>query len=77
MNGSTIIHVHFKKTDEDFYFGSLAAIFGAFDASDIGAVYSTLTNYKITPERPFSNKIVTIKKGSIIRKVTNRGKTSN
>ena len=68
MNGSTILHIHFKKTDEDFYFGSLAAIFDTFDAADIGAAYSTLVHFKITPERPYFNKIVTIKKGSIIRK---------
>lgn len=72
MNGKTIIHLHFNETGEDKYFGSMSAIFDVLDPRSIGASYSTLCNHKITPERPFSNKIVTIKKGTIIRKVTNR-----
>lgn len=71
-NGKTIIHVHFNAGGSDLYFGSLAAIYDVFQADAIGASYKTLANFGITPDRPYTNKIVTIKRGELRRKVTNR-----
>lgn len=72
MNGSKIIHVHFKVTGVDEYFGSLAAVFQVHDEDNIGVKKQSLYNYRITPEKPYENKNVVIKEGVVVRKITSR-----
>lgn len=67
MTSSTIFHVHFV-TGKDAYFGSIAAIYDTFDRSDIGVTKQRLYDYRITPDRPYSNKLCTISKSDLKRK---------
>lgn len=67
-----VIHLH--KDGEDYYFGSLSAIFSVFSKEDIGIGYGALRNYGITPEHPYSNGKVVIKEGVLISASGNRGK---
>ena len=71
MNGTTIIHLHFNGSGSDEYFGSISAIYDEYDANVIGVSYSRLRHI-LTPATPNINGIVTIKKGTITRKKTNR-----
>lgn len=72
MNGNKIIHVHFEADGSDKYFGSIAAIYQEHTPDQIGAKYQTLANFRIGPDHPYKNGTVTIKEGTIIRKITNR-----
>ncbi len=72
MNGNKIIHVHFDADGSDQYFGSIAAIYQEHTPDQIGAKYQTLANFRIGPDHPYKNGTVTIKEGTIIRKITNR-----
>ena len=47
MNGTTIYHVSFGD-DENYYFGSIAAIYDHFTPSQLGVSASRLWNYGIT-----------------------------
>lgn len=58
----TVIHVRFKNGD-NFYFGSVAAIFTLFSPSDIGITYGSLRNKGLSRDKPYSNELVTIYKG--------------
>lgn len=73
MSGTTIYHVQFGD-DDNHYFGSIAAIFDHFTPKEIGVSTSRLWSYKITPDKPYKNKICTIYKGAIHRKKGNRMK---
>lgn len=72
MNGNKIIHVHFKDSGRDEYFGSLAAIYQVHTNIEIGATLQTLWNNRIGPTRPYENRSVVIKEGTIVRKATTR-----
>ena len=65
---------HLHKDGEDFYFGSLSAIFSVFDKEDIGIGYGSLRNYGISPEHPYSNAKVVIKEGVLISAKGDRGR---
>ena len=61
----TVVHV--ELTDgTHHYFGSLAAIYEKFTREDIGITYGSLRGFGLTAERPYSNKLCTIRKGVLI-----------
>lgn len=59
----TIIHLRFKESDKDFYFGSISAIYDTFDSKIIGVAMNTLYNFNLDVDKPYTNNIVVIKKG--------------
>lgn len=69
--GRTIYHLHFKDGGHH-YFGGIAAIFELFDSLTIGATAQSLYDYDINEDKPYKNKICTIRKGYLIRKAGNR-----
>lgn len=71
MNGKTIYHVSFGD-DENFYFGSLAAVYDRFTPSELGVSLARLYDVAITPEKPYRNDKCIIRKGLLQRKKTNR-----
>lgn len=71
MADRKIIHLH--KDGEDYYFGSVAAIFSVFTKEDIGVSYGSLRNYAVSPSKPYRNKVVTIKEGVLISAKGQRG----
>lgn len=77
MNGDTIYHVHIKGSDEHRYFGSISAIYDVFTPDDVGVSKSRLWGFKLAENRPYDNKLVTIRKGSLHRKSSYRGAKRN
>lgn len=71
MADRKIIHLH--KDGEDYYFGSVSAIYSVFTKEDIGVSYGSLRNYAISPTKPYSNRLVTIKEGILFSAKGNRG----
>ena len=66
--------IHLNLNGQDYYFGSLAAIFTEFTREEIGVSYGSLRNYGISPERPYINDKVVIKEGILITAKGDRGK---
>ena len=58
--------IHLEKDGQHYYFGSLAAIYTVFDKVDIGISYGSLRNYGLSEEKPYQNKLITIRKGHLI-----------
>ena len=81
--GSTLYHLHLKVTNTaipfkvDYYFGSIASIYDAFTAGQLGIAQQSLYDFGITPERPYENKICTISKSELKRKRGGRRKPNN
>lgn len=73
MNGNTIYHVQFGD-DDNHYFGSIAAIFDKFTSNQLGVSKSRLYAYVVTPERPYRNNVVIIRKEVMHRKKGGRTK---
>lgn len=72
--------IHLQLGSDDYYFGSVAAIYSKFSKEELGVSYGSLRNFGITPDKPYSNAKVTIKEGVLIsakgmrgRKATNEG----
>ena len=60
----SLIHVEFKDTHENLYFGSIAAMFDEPRVKDrIGISYQTFRTKGLTEENPFENERVLIRKG--------------
>lgn len=72
--GNTIFQVQFKATGKDHFFGSIAAIYDKFTPKEIGVSQQRLYDFDIDEDRPYSNKLCTIKKTSFHRKPGNRKK---
>lgn len=72
----TVFHVEFRSGTH-LYFGSIAAIFDLFDPSALGVKQHRLYDFNIEEDKPYSNKICTIRKGIIRRKPGNRTNPSN
>lgn len=70
-NGRTIYHVSFGD-DANYYFGSIAAIFDHFTPSELGVSLARLYDVAITPEKPYKNGKVVIRKSILCRKKGNR-----
>lgn len=75
MADRKIIHLHLNG--QDYYFGSLAAIYSEFTREEIGVSYGSLRNYGISPERPYINEKVVIKEGILITAKGDRGKSKS
>lgn len=71
MNGNTIYHLEFHS-GAHHYFGSITAIYQIFDAKTLKVSKDRLYHCKLTPEKPYKNKVCTIRKGAFKRKKTNR-----
>lgn len=69
----TVIHLHFCNTEEHHYFGSIANMYEFFDANKLGISYGSLRNYGLSPEKPYKNTLVEIRKGRLLSKSGNRG----
>lgn len=67
---STIIHVETADGRHE-YFGSVAAIYDKFTRDDIGIALASLWSYGLSEDHPYQNKLVTIRKGTVIRKKMN------
>jgi len=74
---SKCVHVHFKESGADFYFGSISAIYALFTPADVGVTQNRLYQVKIEPGKPYQNKICTIKVGPMYRKRGNRDNSFN
>ena len=72
MADRKVIHLH--KDGEDYYFGSVSAIFSVFSKEDIGIGEGALRNYGLNPEHPYSNAKVVIKEGVLISAKGDRGR---
>jgi hypothetical protein len=70
-SGDTIYIVKLKDGTEK-PFGSIAAIYTRFTAKDLGIEQQSLYDYGIDFERPYENKLCTIKKDVVHRKKGNR-----
>ena len=71
----TIIHLFLKEKGEDFYFGSLKAIYDRFNEKEIGISYRNLRNKGIkVGKKVFENEFCIIKKGILESTPTNRGR---
>ena len=66
--------IHLNKNGEDYYFGSLSAIYSVFDKEDIGISYGSLRNYGLDVDHPYSNSKVVIKEGVLISAQRRTGK---
>lgn len=67
-----VIHLH--KDGEDYYFGSVSAIYSIFTKDEIGIGYGSLRNFGLNSEHPYTNGKVTIKEGMLISAKGERGK---
>lgn len=68
--------IHLNKNGEDYYFGSLSAIYSIFNKEDIGISYGSLRNYGLDVDHPYFNSKVVIKEGVLISARGERGKGS-
>lgn len=71
MNGATIYHVHFHKEikgKQDYYFGSVSAIYEMFSAEELGVASQTLYNLKMNYGDLHESKKCEIRKEKLIRK---------
>lgn len=66
--------IHLNKNGEDYYFGSLSAIYSVFDKEDIGISYGSLRNYGLDVDHPYSNSKVVIKEGVLVSAQRRTGK---
>lgn len=62
----SLIHVEFKDTHENLYFGSLAAMFDEPRVKErIGISYQTFRTKGLTEDKPYENDRILIRKGSL------------
>ena len=62
----TIIHVELKSTHEHLYFGSVAAMFEDPKMCQLLKIkYQTFRTKRISPNRPFENEFVIVRKGNL------------
>lgn len=72
---NTIIHVEFHdgpRKGQHHYFGSITAIFDKIPKGEIKTTAQGLYRFILSSEKPFVNKVCTIRKGTIYRKPGNR-----
>ena len=77
MESKKIIHVHLKNPTEDgqqdFYFGSLRAIYSVLTKEQIGRTYGSLTSSSISKSGGFfENKCCVIRIAELVRSKKNR-----
>ena len=59
----TVIHLYLKETDTHLYYGSMANIFEFYGKEDIGIRFGSLRNFGLSPNNPYENEKVVIRKG--------------
>lgn len=63
-----VIHLHFKSSGEDYYYGNLKSLFDnhehEMNDGSLGVRYKYLVNYKF--DVPYENDLVVIKKAELI-----------
>lgn len=64
----TVIHLYMKNDDTHHYFGSMANIYEHFSHDQIGITFGSLRNYSLSPEKPYENTKVIIRKGTLLAK---------
>ena len=69
----TVIHLHLLKEDRHCYFGSIAKLCDYYGADVLGISYGSLRNYGLSPQKPYSNKLCVIRKGTLITMSGHRG----
>ena len=72
MADRKVIHLHIDG--EDYYFGSVSAIYSMFTKEQLGITHGSLRNYGLSPAKPYTNEKVTIKEGALIASKGDRGK---
>lgn len=72
MTMKTIYHLEFHSSGKQHYFGSVSAIYEMFSPTMLGVSKWTLYSYRITPERPYSNDVCTIRRSVINRKANKK-----
>jgi hypothetical protein len=73
----TVIHLYRKENDSHHYFGSMANIFEHYTKGEIGISFGSLRNYGLSPENPYENKKVIIRKGILQAKPKQHSHSSN
>ena len=73
MADRKVIHLHIDG--EDYYFGSVSAIYSVFSKEQLGIGYGSLRNYGLSPTKPYNNEKASIKEGVLIASKGDRGKS--
>ena len=55
--------IHLQIDGEDYYFGSVSAIYSVFSKEQLGIGYGSLRNYGVSVNHPYYNGKVIIKEG--------------
>ncbi len=66
--------IHLQIDGEDYYFGSVSAIYSVFSKEQLGIGYGSLRNYGVSVNHPYYNGKVSIKEGMLISAKGERGK---
>lgn len=75
MSKSTVYHLRFHEpqtSKQDYYFGSLSAIYKELTEDDVGCKLTALWGAKISKEKPYVNNKVIIRKDNLIRSKQNK-----
>lgn len=67
MAKQKVVHLRFKTEAEDYFFGSIKAIFDCFSDADVGIKYKSLTN-ALRSKNTYENKMCIITTGTLITK---------
>ena len=72
MADRKVIHLHIDG--EDFYFGSVSAIYSMFTKEQLGISYGSLRKYGLSSIKSYSNDKIIIKEGVLISSKGERGR---
>ena len=72
MADRKVIHLHIDG--EDYYFGSVSAIYSVFSKEQLGIGYGSLRNYGLSSTKCYSNDKIIIKEGLLISSKGERGR---
>ena len=72
MADRKVIHLHIEG--EDYYFGSVSAIYSMFTNEQLGIGYGSLRNFGLSSTKPYSNDKIIIKEGVLISSKGDRGR---
>ena len=72
MADRKVIHLHIDG--EDYYFGSVSAIYSMFTKEQLGISHGSLRNYGLSSTKTYSNDKITIKEGVLISSKGERGR---
>ncbi len=72
MADRKVIHLHIDG--EDYYFGSVSAIYSVFSKEQLGIGYGSLRNYGLSSTKSYSNDKIIIKEGVLISSKGERGR---